>query len=557
MTQESSETGLVGHAPPRILIIGAGSRGNAYAKAIQSSTKATIIGVAEPSAFKRKQFGVTHVWGDNRPEEGQEFEGWEQYVQWEWQRRTKAAAGSEVPEGADGVFVCTLDETHAEIITGLAPLHLHIMSEKPLATTLQACLDIYAALGSPREGSSPSAIFAIGHVLRYSPHNMLLRELLLDGAIGDVISVEQTEPIGWWHFCHSYVRGNWRKESTTAPSLLTKSCHDIDLLLWLLSSPRLGGNEPPHLPSSVYSTGSLVHFKPSRKPVEAGDATNCLSCVAEPNCLYSARKIYQRALTEGTTGWPVKIVLPEIEECIKEGGMEAAEGKLLEKLEEDYRSDLPAEEIEARPWFGRCVYDAGNDVCDDQVVVMTWNDDPIATKTDDSVEIRANAAHDQGRVTRHRGSKTATFHMVAFTESICERRSRIYGTKGEITADSTTIRVHYFQTRHTTVHHPVQEGGGHGGGDNGLARQFIQAIDAVKNQNWSVDEAQRTFLGCTLEEVIRSHAMVFAAEESRRSKQIIDWPEWWRFVMKGDGLQSSSSQSARSATSPVTNNPRS
>jgi len=77
------------------------------------------------------------------------------------------------------------------------------MCEKPLATTLGDCLSMYGAL------ANQDTIFAIGHVLRYSPHNILLRKLLLeDRVIGDVLSVEHTEPVGWWHFTHSYVRGN-------------------------------------------------------------------------------------------------------------------------------------------------------------------------------------------------------------------------------------------------------------------------------------------------------------------------------------------------------------
>ena len=51
------------------------------------------------------------------------------------------------------------------------------------------------------------AVFGICHVLRYSPHNMLLRELLLEKeVVGDVLSIEHVEPVGWWHFSHSYVR---------------------------------------------------------------------------------------------------------------------------------------------------------------------------------------------------------------------------------------------------------------------------------------------------------------------------------------------------------------
>ncbi|KAI9802996.1 MAG: hypothetical protein M1825_002229 [Sarcosagium campestre] len=518
------------HAP-RILIIGAGSRGNAYARAITDSTDAVVVSVAEPIISKRDVFGKKYIWKDKDPEEGQDFSAWQDWIAWERQRRKEEDGGGVVLPGVDAVFVCTLDEMHAEIITALAPFNLHIMSEKPLATTLQDCLNIYKSL-IPEVGSKrPERIFAIGHVLRYSPHNMLLRDIIKKNVVGEIYSIEHTEPVGWWHFAHSYVRGNWRYESKTGPSLLTKSCHDIDLLLWLLCPPPRPG-QSAHLPSTVMSTGSLAHFKASRKPAAAGRATNCLSCPAEAACKYSAKKVYGRKLEQGKTGWPVKIVLPEVEDCLRDLGAEGTKAKLLERLGDDYGPDTPLEEVQARPWFGRCVFDAGNDVCDDQTVIMTWNDesDLEGQRAEDDGEHVSSQDPKEADAwdAQRRCAKTATFHMVAFTEKICERRTRIYGSKGEIVADSKTISVHDFDTSHTTTHHPPLPGGGHGGGDDGLARQFILAVDAVKNRGVSAEEAQRMHVGCTLEDIIRSHAMVFAADDARKTKRSVDWPDWWQ-----------------------------
>ena len=176
---------------PRILIIGAGSRGTAYATAVNDLGLGVIAAVAEPDAYKRQQLGARFIWKDG-PTAGQAFEDWRDFVRWQ----------DKHPRDIDGIFVCTLDETHMEIITALAPFKFHVMCEKPLATTLQDCLRIYQSL-KPNEHDS---LFSICHVLRYSPHNMLLHRLLKDGAIGDIISMEHTEPVGWWHFSHSYVR---------------------------------------------------------------------------------------------------------------------------------------------------------------------------------------------------------------------------------------------------------------------------------------------------------------------------------------------------------------
>lgn len=318
----------------------------------------------------------------------------------------------------------------------------------------------------------------------------------------------------------THLRGNWRKESKTAPSLLTKSCHDLDLLLWLLCSPPPTSSGPAHLPSTVTSLGGLQYFKKGRKPKAAGDSTNCLSCPAEQSCKYSAKKIYLgkelMGLGSGNTLWPVNIVLPDIEECISSGDVAGGEAALTAKLAEDYTRDTPESEVSAKNWFGRCVFEADNDVNDDQVVTMQWEDDPIPTSDGDSEKALAG-----------RGAKTAVFHMVAHTKKQCDRYSHFYGNDGEIYADSKTITVQDFNTGATKVYKPHLAGGGHGGGDDGLARQFILAVDAVKNHGVSVEEAQRLHVGCSLEEVIRSHAMVFAAEQARRGKQVLDFADWW------------------------------
>ncbi|KAF2006999.1 streptomycin biosynthesis protein StrI [Amniculicola lignicola CBS 123094] len=517
--------------PPRVLIIGAGSRGTAYAKSARNSTNAIIAAVCEPIAYKRAEFGRKFIWGTKEPAPEQQFEDWKQWVKFEETRRKRVQAGEKVREkGIDAVFVCVLDEMHEEVVCGIAALGVSICCEKPLATSLESCMAIYRALKSAAGkdvsgGSNGDAdghvktrepIFGICHVLRYSQHNMMLRHLVLEQeVIGDVLSIEHVEPVGWWHFSHSYVRGNWRKESTTAPSLLTKSCHDIDFLMWMLSTPAKGNGEP-HLPSHLTSTGSRKFFRKERKPIAAGAATNCLSCPHEKDCDYSAKKIYlERQLLSGNTGWPVKIVNPEIEECYKSAGVKAASKMLLKDLREDYDSDTLVNEIESRPWYGRCVWEADNDVCDDQCVTITWDDDPIANDKD-------------GRpILKQRGAKTAQFHMIAFTEKICARRGRIYGTKGEIEYDSSRIKVHNFSTGYTRVHRPHVASGGHGGGDEGLARQFLQAVNAVDHHAMPAAEAQRKYLGCDLDEAFRSHAMVFAAEEARKERKVVDWKQWW------------------------------
>jgi predicted dehydrogenase len=513
---------------PRLFIIGAGSRGHAYARAALDSGLAEVTAVAEPNASKRRAFGERYIWGRANPKPGAEYSSWQSFIAAETRRRQqqqhedcgfKQDRGDEAQDGrVDAVFVCVPDRQHIDVLLALAPLNLHIMSEKPLATTLQDCLRIQQALSC----QTPERIFAIGHVLRYSPHNMLLRHLVRERrVIGEVLSIEHTEPVGWWHFAHSYVRGNWRREGTSAPSILTKCCHDVDFLLWMLCSPVDGSREAPHLPARVSSSGSLKQFRRARKPRAAGAATtNCMTCplTADSTCEFSAWKIYHdRHLARGITAWPLDVVNPALESILQTRGLEAAAHALRTTLSEDYvRGETAIADIEDRGWYGRCVYESDNDVCDDQFVVLEWDDDSSSSPSPSSPE---------------RGPKTAALHMIAQTHAQCERRGRIYGTRGEISYDSETITVHTFSssssdTNTETFRPRIPPDSHHGGGDAGLTTQFLKAVIATQEQQqgggMSVAQAQREFLGVTVQEVVRSHEVCFRAEESRVGRRVVE-----------------------------------
>lgn len=209
---------------PHILIIGAGSRGTAYAEAALASSNSVIAAICEPIAHKRTAFGRKFIWRDtNTPQPHQQFSDWRTWVAYENQRRDREGNGEEVERGVDAVFVCVLDEMHEEVVCGIAGLELHVCCEKPLSTSLRGCINIWRALKGVggmawseilsevaasghtklpvRDSNRKERIFGICHVLRYSPHNMLLRQLLREKeVVGEVLSMEHVEPVGWWHF---------------------------------------------------------------------------------------------------------------------------------------------------------------------------------------------------------------------------------------------------------------------------------------------------------------------------------------------------------------------
>jgi predicted dehydrogenase len=307
-------------SPVELLIVGAGSRGATFAGwAARHPDRARVVAVAEPRREYRDRIGDAH----DLPEE-RRFPGW----------REAAAAG----RIADAVVIATLDREHAQPAREFAALGCALLIEKPLAATEEDCLAIVDAV--ERAG----VVAAVAHVMRYTPYTALVQEQLASGAIGEIVSVEHLEPVGFWHQAHSYVRGNWRREASTGPMLLAKCCHDLDWLGHLIGRPC----------TAVASFGSLTHLRPDERPEGAAD--RCLECGLEPRCPYSAKRIYLEAAERGETGWPVDVLAwPPTRENVLEA-------------------------LRTGP-YGRCVWDCDNDVVDHQVVSLQYEGGITASLT--------------------------------------------------------------------------------------------------------------------------------------------------------------------------------
>jgi hypothetical protein len=237
-----------------------------------------------------------------------------------------------------------------------------------------------------------------------------------------------------------------------------------------------------------------------------------LSCPIERTCQYSAIQIYDDArLKIGYTHW-LPHVVHDIEDILSTHGEDAARRSLHAALSQDWdRNTHTDAEIASRPWYGRCVWDSDNNVCDDQTVTLTFPASPSTNQP----------------------GKIATLHMISNTENECIRQGVIYGTRGELSYDGKIIRYFDFESRTATEINapktPEEETKikSHGGGDGGLANAFVDAAYAVERQGIGFAEAQEKLVGCTLDDVIRGHAIVFAAEEARREERIVRWGEWW------------------------------
>ncbi|KAF8351275.1 streptomycin biosynthesis protein StrI [Amanita rubescens] len=424
-----------------VAVIGCGCRGKSYSKyALDHPDLLKVVSIAEPLPITRKQFAKSFNVDNNLV-----FNTWQDL--YTASTETLSTTGKRL---ADAVIVAVQDRMHLEVTTAFANQGYHILCEKPMATSIEECIKMEQVI------KQAGVIFGMGHVLRYTPYFQQIDEIISSGELGELVNVVHVEPVGYYHFAHSYVRGNWGEENKSSFSLMTKSCHDIDLICHWFA---------PLTISRISSFGSLQHFRKSAKPKEADTATRCLDCKFENNCPYSAKKIYLDAVTRGNKGWPIKVLVdgvPDIENI--------------------------THALKTGP-YGKCVYESPNDVCDHQVVNLEFSN-----------------------------GTTASFTMVAYTSSICDRQTRWHFTHGEIIGDMNTFTVTNFRDPKKPVrHHPSEVPlSGHGGGDLRLVSAFVEAVR----------EGKQEILGTDISDVLRSHITVFAAEASRREGRVIDYAEF-------------------------------
>jgi len=291
-----------------LAIIGAGNRGRVYAGFAERHPEiARVVAIAEPRPFQRERLRALHGVPAERS-----FSSWEE--------------PAALPRMADAVVIATADALHADVAAAFAARGYDLLLEKPMATTEDDCVRIVEAV--ERAG----VILAVCHVMRYTPYTRALKAQVDAGRIGDIVSVQHLEPVGWWHQAHSYVRGNWRREDESTFMLMAKSCHDLDWLRHIVGRPC----------ARVSSFGGLAHFRPEARPAGAGE--RCIDCAIEPDCAYSAKRFYLECLeTPERRRWPLSVITDDLTAA----GVNAA------------LRDGP---------YGRCVYACDNDVVDHQVV---------------------------------------------------------------------------------------------------------------------------------------------------------------------------------------------
>ena len=404
--------------PVTVIVVGAGGRGTAYADYAKRFPKSMkIVGVSDINPYRREKMAKAH--GVKADMQFGDFS--------ELFKKGKLA---------DAVVISTPDDVHYVPCMAALEKGYNVLLEKPIAPTEKECTDILAL------AKKKNRVVAVCHVLRYAPYFVALKQALDSGVIGDIVSIQHLEPVGFDHMAHSYVRGNWHDSKKTTPIILAKSCHDLDIIRWLVNKPC----------KTIAADGSLTYFTAANTP--AGAPKRCTDgCPHESTCPYSAINIYVRRHRM------LKVFdLPSVDDNL-----------IMEKLRTTN--------------YGRCVFQCDNDQPEHYVANMTFS-----------------------------GGVTASFSMEGLT-SYAGRRTRIMGGKGDIVGDMTEFVITDFRTgKKTKWNQKVEDlaeykDAGHGGGDHGLVRDFLVAVD----------KQDPALLSSSIDASVESHIMGFRAEESRLS----------------------------------------
>ena len=308
---------------------------------------------------------------------------------------------------ADALVIATMDALHYRQTMRALELGYDILLEKPIAVTLKQCKEI------EKKAKRTGRKVVICHVLRYSPFYKKVKDIIDSGELGKVVSMALTENIGYYHFAHSFVRGNWRSEKTSTPLILQKNCHDLDIICWFLERDCV----------SASSYGGLNYFKAANAP--DGSAERCADCKYKDSCAYSCFKIYEN------------------EEYEKIAGL-AAHGRL----------GCDKSEIEKNLSYGtnlysRCVFKCDNDVCDHQMVNMLF----------------------EGGVTVSLNSVAFTEDLKRHTRIYFERGCLKDGDDGDIIVEKFGE-----PPRKISVEYPKGGYAHHSGGDVGIMKEFIDYL---------------------------------------------------------------------------------
>jgi predicted dehydrogenase len=129
----------------------------------------------------------------------------------------------------DYLIVCTMDSTHAEYICSALEAGCDVITEKPMTTDEILCQKIIDTV------RTTGRQVRVNFNYRYSPVRSQFMQLLLDGVIGNVLSIEFKWMLDTRHGA-DYFRRWHRNKANSGGLIVHKATHHFDLVNWWIRS---------------------------------------------------------------------------------------------------------------------------------------------------------------------------------------------------------------------------------------------------------------------------------------------------------------------------------
>lgn len=411
----------------KYIVIGAGSRGTIYGNWAHEHG-IDIAAVAELRPDRLAEAG--RLW--NVPQE---------------RLFTSASPLFALGKIADAAIIASMDRDHFGHVMAALDCGYDILLEKPISPDPGECLAI------EEKANTLGRKITVCHVLRYTNFWGRLKQILDSGELGRIVAIKHSENIGNFHMAHSFVRGNWRNDTLSSPIILQKSCHDLDILLWLTGA---------HCTKAA-AFGALTYFKESNAP--AGSTQRCCDCPVAASCRFDAKKCYLPTL--GT--WPTDVV------CLEqtEDALDAA--------------------LKTGP-YGRCVFRCDNNVCDHMSMILEFDNQVTATF---SLNAQTGPCHREIRI------------MCEDGEILADDGKRQILVRKHVSSPNDSFEERIINVRTNSS--------GHGGGDAGIMEDFTASLSAGETTRSTISASVESHLMAFALEKSRLTGTVVTLEDFRNT----------------------------------------
>lgn len=419
----------VSRVKKQVVIVGYGNRGQVYGDyALEMPEEMEVVGVVEPNTYKRgiakERYGLS---------DAQLFDSLDAFLR--------------VRPKCDLIINATMDQLHYRTSMDILNSGYDMMLEKPIVNNIEELLEI------ERAAEQNNCKVFVCHVLRYTPYYRAIKNVINNGEIGEIMTIEMNEHICTPHYLTSFDRGKWNSEEVCGSGLLlAKSCHDLDLMCWLNNDS---------VPNKVVSLGNRSQFIKEKMP--KGATEFCFDCPYERECQYSAIRQYM--------------------------DLKAMPFLVWDSFDKPYEEITDEEKIAflKKDNYGRCAYIAGGDLLDRQSVVVTFENGSCGTfmlvggslKAERDIHIVGTLGEIEGKLSEEK------FFLRKYDKDAFDGVVQVVDLKDRTVA---TARMN-----------------GHNGGDFAIMHDIIGYLNGVESPSIT-----------KLDDSIYGHLCVFAAEQSRK-----------------------------------------